>query len=157
MKRRWIIRSFFIGLLLLCVGGWVYSGTHTGEINYVRNGCFVQCGTESGVVYVGSGGKRGAPGIANGCFFASISNASRDDALPARFWPLGPSQIPSFLGFFYARAAPTSFSVGGVDYASVPYWFLILLVSFALFVVWWKTRKSKPGRAFPVEMTAKKA
>ena len=29
MKRRWILRSFFLGLLLLCGAGWVASYTYT--------------------------------------------------------------------------------------------------------------------------------
>jgi len=34
MLLRWIIRSFFIALLLLCVGGWVGSYKYDCSISY---------------------------------------------------------------------------------------------------------------------------
>ena len=34
LMKRWIIRSFFIGLLLLCVGGWVGSYKYASNITY---------------------------------------------------------------------------------------------------------------------------
>jgi hypothetical protein len=148
--KRWIIRSFFIGLLLLFAGGWVVSGTRKGEIDYARNGCFVQCGTESGVVWMGSNGKRGGTGIPDGWIFAVIPNGARFAGPPAHFWPLGPSQIPSFLGFGFLRSSPAFFSVCGVAYLGVPYWFLIVLFYFILLFGWRKTRPTVRG--FPLEL-----
>ena len=139
--------------ILLCMGGWVWSGTHKGEIDYARNGCFIQGGTESGVVWVGSGGERGGTGIPDGWIFAAVPNASRlPIGPPAHFWPLGPAQIPSFLGFGWVRAAPASFSVGGVAYVGVPYWLLILVFTGLLFIVWRKTSRKMIRRAFPVQL-----
>ena len=138
MKRRWLIRSVFILPILLCVGGWVWSGFYGRAVGYYRAGHGVWCATEWGVVSVGVGPDRGMP---DGWRYLV-------DPLPHfLFWPT--NEPESFLGF---RLPPHGFSPGWYGVA-VPYWFLIILFALVLVFVWRKTGKKKPDHGFPVEMT----
>ena len=59
------------------------------------------------------------------------------------------------MGFGYAHYADARNSVTMV---CVPYWFLIVFFSVALFFVWRKTRpKFNPNTAFPIEPSKLKA
>src|ERR1035437_5075232 len=47
--KRWIIRSFFIGLLLLCVSGWITSILHDWDIEYRGKDFWVAGGYSGGI------------------------------------------------------------------------------------------------------------
>jgi hypothetical protein len=133
MKRRWIIRNFFIGLLLLCVGGWVWSAAHYSWITFYHGGKNLDFSSKWGVVRVVWSENVGTEND------WACGNSTTDIT---HFWPTGASDTPSF---YYEHVVEYHYR-----YVNVPHWFLILLSSAVLFVVWRKTRLPVNGHAFPV-------
>src|ERR1035437_4189762 len=118
MKRRWIIRIIFILPILLCVVGWVWSGTHFSRIEYgVYGHWWIACDLRYGVVDV-MVARSGVDGGGWYCVTRPYPNA--------RFWP-----VNSIFGFGY---------YGPSHKVVMPIWFLIFLFSLVLFFVWRKTR-----------------
>ena len=135
--KRWIIRSFFIGLLLLCMGGWVVTAKYQCFIAYRHGGHAIDCNLYLGVICV--------------VFVSSATGPTGWDhfviCLPhARFWPpelFWDHHMFWGFGFDHRASAFTRFAV--------PYWFTILVSAALLWLVWRKTRPKPKGRAFPVE------
>ena len=148
MCRRWIVRGFFLLLILLCLAGWEWSGTHNSDVGYSHSDRWLACHTWDGVVGVmlGRGGRAWHYGMPDG-WFVEIRPQS-----PAHFWPEDSMHLNSFLGF----VIDDDLDLTGKRYElSVPYWFLILLSLAALFFVCRKTLpKVNPESAFPIEPTA---
>ena len=141
MKRRWIIRSFFIGLLTLCVAawGWSYYYEHLVFLKHGSNslGLGQSNGTWIAAWATYSGGHEGL----------NFETSRNTDDLSE--WLGRQSMVYSFLGFFISkdRSSSTQLFVVGV-----PFWFLTILAAVSLFFVWHKTRpKPNPATAFPVE------
>ena len=129
--KRWIIRSFFIGLLLLFVGGWAWSYHTESNINY--------------------GGRNFWEATCNWGNFSLgwISYNNRHDGWevftnPARDWNVtGGSWVA-----FDTVNEPNKKSV------IIPFWLPTILLATLLWLVCRKTRpKINPRKAFPVEIT----
>ncbi len=140
MLRRWIIRIIFMLPILLCVGGWGWSAKHDGRLEYHRHGHWFGGGTLWGFVCVNYG-PPSLGEIASDGWICRIYPRTE-----VHFWPRLFTDHFSFLGFGYY----SGFSITTIE---VPYWFLILVFSALLFVVWRKTRPPVKGRAFPVELS----
>ena len=68
----------------------------------------------------------------------------------AQIWP-DCRGVGNFLGFRYFHISDWT---GNWHVLKAPWWFLILVFSAILYVVWRKTRPRGTGRAFPVTLTA---
>jgi len=146
MKFRWLIRSFAIALLTLCLNvlAWSYFyqfctwygpshdkhysvGTYMGGVGF-------------GVVTHGS--------LPKGWSFSYDRPAhSLSDITDIRF-----------LGFVYFDWAldPTRSGLATGRGFCIPFWFLSLLSAGLLWFVWRRTRTKTAGRGFPVEVTQSK-
>jgi hypothetical protein len=122
--------------ILLCVVGWVWSTNHDVSIERVRNERVVSLSTQWGSIgYVDYGDSIRYVGM-EGWHFRMIQ-------CPARVFPDNSIEFLCFSDWD--------------PRARAPYWFLILVFSIPLFIVWRKTRsKIDPRRAFAVELTDKK-
>jgi hypothetical protein len=136
MKRRWIIRSFFIGLLVLCVGGWVGSYWDAGEITYSGRNVWYAA-FHWGKLHLMWAYD---PARANGGWdaFTRPASADTDAALIAGYGG------HYYLGFFL-KIGPDE------NYVAIPFYFPTLISAALLWLVWRKTRPKAKGRAFPVE------
>ena len=135
MKHRWIIRSFFVGLLLLFVGGWV------GSYKYSPPGY-----------------RSISPQWQWNCFGGRIALCWDK----RNFRPRDPAEVyRGELPFI----DPKGYELLGFDlrysdwgkglrsfYLAIPLWFPTLLSAALLWLVWRKTRPKVKGRAFPVEL-----
>ena len=139
--KRWLIRSVFMLPLLLCVVGWGWSGSQRTWIDYCPHDRVVDCDSLWGVVGVQWGTLTGQP---DWWVYGTTETSN------AQFWPTYRS-VDSFLGFRYFHARTTTRSTTRLQ---APLWFLIIVFSAILYVVWRKTRPRGTGRAFPVELTA---
>ena len=154
--KRWIIRSFFIGLLLLCVGGWRWSYFFCESLAYQQPRTLNPAENK----YVE---------VSGGNLLLMTYVPFSDDATP---WPVGWTYYhrhrdrddvnwekrfdswegPRFLGFhFFYKASPRP-AIGNADRGiQVPFWFPTTISAALLWLVWRKTRSKAKGRAFPVE------
>jgi hypothetical protein len=136
MKRRWIIRSFFMLPIVLCIIGWGWSSTHWGWAGYTCADHVVRCGTFYGVVYVSSDKLRQPTPNGWSSFYRHVPET--------RFWSRNDSVIFFGFGCYWG---PDGCSV------HVPYLFPLFVFSLVLMYVWRITRpKPNPVTAFPVEM-----
>jgi len=137
MLRRWLIRSIFMLSILLCVVGWGWSGWYGFLWSDVGLHRHIDCGTQSGDVFVRIWwrGTLSLPDRGSVCFANSYG----------RLWPIrGPR-------YYRSDGAP-----GRTDELYIPYW-VILVPSVLLLIFFWRaTRPRKPAGAFPVVMAAKK-
>ena len=127
--------------ILLCLGTWGWSRSHDMWIKYCHHERFVACRLLSGNVDVGWGTLSGE---ADGWEWETWPG------IYARFWPFHP-RVNYFGGFVYFHESITT---NTLHLLQAPWWFLILVFSAILYVVWRKTRPRGTGRAFPVELTA---
>ena len=142
MKKRWIIRSFFISLLVFCVGAWVGSYSQYACVQYIGTSNALFFGGECGWLWFGNYGSR------------PIGSSPWD------FAHLRASQVRTrqqYLSTDWHRAgfAWKSNSKLREFTAWIPLWFTTLLALLLLLLVWRKTRPKMAGRAFPVEPAAK--
>ena len=133
---RWMIRSFFIGLLLLCVGGWIASYKYRWTI-FSRDRNFWSMSCTCGRLHL-------AKYQPNWVFkdwgvYTSPADAELDSAFFAQ------SHGHYLLGFIMSTG-PTWLWV------AIPFWFLTTISAALLWWVWQKTRP-KP-RGFPVELAS---
>ena len=169
--KRWIIRSFFIGLLLLFVGGWVGSYRYSWLIAHQNQDLVSIPGYE----YVSVLGVRCNWGKIQLTYWHA-DPASQPNLYPTFFegdgWlvhaesshPLldsafvGQFNSDYFLGFFIELNHPdypAFYSLQG-NYAAIPFWFPTTISAAFLLLVWRKTRPNVKGRAFPVELAKPK-
>ncbi len=140
MNRRWIIRSFFIGLLLLFVGGWI--GTYSSNTAGFR---YVPRSTVSGY------------------FISWRVHCLRGEIRLLRYehfiqiepegWSFYHDETESrnFVLRRYFGQFHFGFYVGAWQ-AAIPFWFPTTLSAALLLWVWLMTRPKVMGRAFPVEL-----
>ena len=140
MFRRWFIRSCFSLPILLSIVGWGWSVGQSATVRYYHAGYVVACTTNWGVVRLWGG----ATDPRETWWPGPLSKVVYTPPL-AHF--LIPNDSHYFLGFGYLSRSDYHF-------ASIPYWFLIIVFSLALFFVWRKTRMPNPATAFPVEVKA---
>jgi len=134
MWRRWIIPGLFILPILLCASGWVTSTKHFYSIRYCHNGYYVAGDVTWGSITLQCSGDSG------------LSNGWRCEALPqahARFWPMrADPENHVYFGFGLNRDV----YLGHHAYIlCLPCWFVIVISSAVLYIVWRKTHPSKPG------------
>jgi hypothetical protein len=142
MWRRWMIRIIFMLLIPLCLVGWVWSTACFSTIQYSRGSHCLLIYTESGVsrVILGLYGDTAPDG-----WMCSTSASRSQNWFPRNIG-----------GGFYDVLG---IGVGqGIDAAghwfglAVPYWLMLLVSLVIQRFVWRKTRPSRDGHAFPVEV-----
>jgi len=141
MIRRWIIRSFFIGLLLLCVGGWLSSYYCPIEGVYHKT-CTLACWTSNGYLWVGYSN----PGNDYGTFvrvYRPVKLPGGKDLDAIMYY-----RIHHSLGFAYGEQPSPYHS----QIFCIPFWFPTVMFAGFICLVWRKTRPKSGGRAFPVEL-----
>src|ERR1039458_140482 len=126
--KRWIIRSFFIGLLLLCVCGWVVSSQRVLQVIYVNTygwgfGCW------RGNINLLRVDRRYVYNE-NGLYLGSLVVS------PVVIFPPSPSY--SFAGFQFSDG-PLKKHIG------IPFWFPTTISAALLWLVWRKTRPKPKG------------
>jgi len=138
MKLRWLIRTFAIALLTLCLSLWAWSYFYSFSVRY--KSCWVE--TCMGGVHMGFGDmSRFSPGWR---FQYDRDVYSLGELVGSR----------SFLGF--ACLWQEYAHIGTVSVLVIPFWFSSLLSAGLLWFVWRQTRPKSTGRGFPVEITQPK-
>ena len=145
MFKRWIIRGFFIWLVLLCMGGWAWSYGRSDGVGYLsdtgRGWLLSSGGSALALCY----GKNDEPPTEK---WVSIHDTLEPSERHV-FFPGG----TSFLGFGYTHLVAPGHEFSAI---TIPYWLPTILAAFSLCFVWWGTRKRKAGGDFPVELAGKK-
>ena len=143
MFRRWFIRLLVLLPIVLCIIGWGWSSTHTGWIRYsygtnTFNANWIGCGTRKGFIFFQNG-------IDSPVRFRAgwHCGAESDKATESSFVP-----STGFYGFDHSVSLHTQFLF-------LPYWFLVLIFSGLLWLIWRRTRPKPKGGAFPVEVQRK--
>ena len=139
MKRRWIIRSIFMLPILLCIVGWEWSATHSFGMLYSHYDYFFCCNTYWGCVSATY--QRFDLTSQPGAWDFAINSTDH------HFLWASANFTHQFLGFAY-KVEPHLYTL------VAPYWFLILVFSGVLWIVWRRTRPKPKGGAFPVEVKA---
>ena len=139
MKKRWILRGMFIALLALCLGAWGVSYWRDCKITYFSDQIY-SCSIETGRLSI----QRFDIGVRfnHTLSWHSFPPSSSDG------YDTSVHTIFHFLGFAVFRM-PAGMSV------TIPFWFLTLLATLLLWLVWRKTRPKLKGGAFPVVPAAK--
>ncbi len=145
--KRWIIRSFFIGLLLLCVGGWIASYVRLARVSYMGEGLWT---LES---------VNGQVALMRWPDYREKYNWQNDKPTWRCFSTISSGELHSelgdyredwyFLGFGFLWNDPYQ---PGRWAGGIPFWFLTTLSAVALFFSWKKTARRKLGGTFPVEV-----
>ena len=143
MRRGWIIRGLFVLLILLCGGGWGWSGGHSMYLCYGRHGRWVGGNSEAGAItfYWASGSR-----LRDGWGYGDAGSEFLYFVPP---YDAGGPDVQRFFGFsigrVYLMMSDRVYAVG------VPYWSLVVAASGVFFFVWRKTRPNVDSRrAFPV-------
>jgi hypothetical protein len=140
MKRRWIIRGFFISLLLLCVGGWVWSSKLGLEIGY--------CGGHTSDVP--DMWEYRVDCVRGEIVFGWLEHFDSTQPLGWSFRGSNPNSIywhedgDFYLGFLYQSSY-------GLLQIAIPFYFPTTISTALVVFVWRKTRPPLKGGAFPVE------
>ena len=138
MKKRWVIRGFFISLLTLCVFAWMGSYWQECDLGYVGHSWCVWLVTDRGVVSVSvEYGHQEPPKW----FFLHY-----DHPLPGFLqivdgpWGAGyQTSAYHFMGFAYTSFRPTS----NLWAVWVPFWFPTFLSALTLWRVW-QPKRGRP-------------
>jgi len=176
MARRWIIRGIFLWLLLLCVGGWVWSIWYDTSLVYWRyvpgrdigpgpptmyySDAVIACVSERGHLIIGRGGTHWEGRVGEGWKYGQT---------PTYFYDWDDEWGNVISGWFEDWRNPTAWWTwggkaveqrslhAGLDYAlRIPYWLLTLVCSGCLYLSWRKPRAINPATAFPVEIEKSK-
>jgi len=146
MKRRWIIRSFFIALLGLCVSAWIATFYRTLSAVY------------NDIPTVSIGSTRGNLWM----FYFSMPSPSHSHGLFLSILPFGMDRtyyeddLHHLIGFAWGSLNVMLPPDTPAKVLRIPFWFPTALSAGLLWFVWRKTRPKADGRAFPVELAAKK-
>jgi len=139
--------------ILLCVVGWGWSSVHFGRLTHAHAGAAVEFTTYSGSFDVRWGDTERYEGWR--CATVPIEF----EFVPSDFWTCDFQRFSSANFYQFSYLGFYSQMIGGGAYPypmrvlGVPYWFLIVVFSALLYVVWRKTRsKANPKSAFPVEV-----
>jgi len=149
MVRRWIIRSFFIALCVVCVGTWVGSYFQLMWVDYYSTNHVWSAYVEGGSVLFMD--RLRDPGIAGEWYWGhriADPNSVRESYLSDKY---------HFAGFAYDEShqpysTPLAYWIRDVF---VPLWSPTFLSALLLWFAWRKTRLRKAVKGFPVEPTAK--
>jgi hypothetical protein len=148
MKCRWIIRSFFIGLLLLCLGSWLSSYLFQETLSYHR-----EHSTRLYRVTL----------VAGTCaFYSEVAELHLDGFFDG--WEHQQSKYDGdntlwvghqfqLLGFGVSYELIYAHS----PLLLIPLWFPTAICAALLCFSWRKTRQNGKGCAFPVEQSSKEA
>ena len=138
--KRWAIRSFFIGVFLLCIAGW-------SSIDFYR--FRAECTSTIGCVNITTTMGRIWIVCCEPLTFNEINfYRERSDVYPSNYPADGIASPHYFLGFAWGRA---DFPSEGI-FVAFPFWFPTAISAALLWLVWRKTRSKTKGRAFPVEL-----
>src|ERR1035437_5317203 len=147
--KRWIIRSFFIGLLLLCVGGWVWRAYYDGTFQYGRGALSEKATSVKCLIWRG---QIDVMFIQNDGQFLDDGWQSNVTEAHTQFWPSDDFRTSHYgLGFAIGHVN-NKFTGQEFWELGVPFWFLVVVSSLTLWLVWRKTRAKAKARAFPVEL-----
>ena len=139
MKRRWFIRSFFILPILLCFVGWGWSVGHRTSVIRTFGSHLITFETETGYVSVED---EAFPDTGTRWLHATVEVEPNIYELRGI---VPPQHVICELGYF---------GQADLRIIYVPYWFLIVLLSSVLFLVWRRTHPKPKGGAFPVDVKA---
>ena len=156
MLKHWLIRSFFIVPLLLCIFGWTFSVSHVALIRYTHAGTDYSISTRCGTVEA----------LWENCWDRPIDGWSGSVCISTPDSHVLPTPLfifesrPPVPGTTLCRLTILGFAfhdwTGGRSFLRqllVPYWFLILLLAFGLIVSWKKTKPKPDSKtAFPVKV-----
>jgi hypothetical protein len=164
MRRRWIIRGFWIGFIALCFVGWCWSSTHDTGLRYSRLDPprLFECSSANGVLvfYADTnpfwepaptlGGSSAGPDT-NANSFRDVNGWKlySDYSAENEFWPHSnggdEKAVVDTFGFYVGKPILTN----AAWVVGIPYWFLVLL---ATGIFWLVCRKTRPRRkGFPLE------
>ena len=148
MFRRWLIRSFLIGLCVICIGAWVGSYWRSLEVvwgNNIPGHWIVILGLSNGMTVFYLDRASGLPPPGWFCYYALSTPSSPVDL--ARFFAGSYACAPfHLLGFSYHPAQKC---------VTIPLWFPTLLSASLLWFAGRKTKRKPIGGAFPIEPLAK--
>src|ERR1035437_8685370 len=129
--KRWCIRSVFVGLLLLCVGGWGWSYKYGWVINYDYGRGLSTLESVWGEIHL--------------CWYDT--SVSQSTGMPFDPMPKGEgfsaSSFPCDASFDSGRA--DHYRLGFVvsnDWIAIPFWFPTIIAAALLWWVWRKTRQN---------------
>ncbi len=161
MIKRWLIRSFFIFLLVLFAAGWVHSLRYNAFVSYATDTRYGDSYWGHYDLYWSGFSSEGALGILwgrdnNGDAFPGGAQGLQVSFFEDRYSFHAGSRGMEFAGFSYARDIRDSHDTFRQTYIAVPHWFLVTASCGMLLLAWRKTRpKPDPSTAFPVEAAAK--
>ena len=141
--KRWIIRSFFIALLLLFVGGWVVSYRSGYGLRYINHNIWIMEGNwgKVNLEWLGDSSIYG-----KGWRFGQVIPSSSDSILFA-----GRSKTGDYETFNHRYILGFSIiSTHDEMWLTIPFWFPTTISAAVLWLVWRKTRPRPRG--FPVEV-----
>jgi hypothetical protein len=147
--KRWIIRSFFVAMVMLFVGGWAAIYSYDIGLGYERGDRFWWAGSSRGCAYLGLSRQFLAPSTTGWRFIVNPNDSQ--GFFMQRQWPM---QL-EFLGFgLEDRAVEILGHPAFVPWFSVrvPFWFCTLVSGVLFWCGWRKTRVRTKGPAFPVEV-----
>jgi len=132
--------------VLLCVVGWGWSVGHVTFVGYWSAKHGIDLCTRWGGISAEWATERDTSGLGwDGGGFKAVEHF---------WWP--PEYGTSFLGFRFQHLCLVLPYPDDSYYVFVPYWFLIVIFGFILFLVWRKTRPMKSGQGFPVILATDK-
>ena len=139
MIKRWLFRSFFIGLLVLCVGAWVISRWWTSEFTYL------------GTSYDGATLADGRIGFGQNHSPSTFRTGWHQDFRPnvRGYWSVS-DLSPNLHGLGFS-----CYHDSGRWDIIIPLWLPTLLLAGLNWFVWRKTKPKPVGRAFPIEPATK--
>jgi hypothetical protein len=138
MPRRWLIRSLFIILAILCAVAWIGTHWRVADIGYVGKTRIGLELDEGRLGILSTNNFQDTPG-----WHLSLT-ASHDTP-----WQVVERTAQCHALGFAFTADPSELLV------VIPLWFPTLISAFTLWFAWRKTRPKPIGRAFPVEPPAK--
>jgi hypothetical protein len=142
MRRRWIIRGFFMGLFAVCAAVWAASYFQRFFVNYRSGADVFAIRANNGLLLV--------------CHDNQNGQDNEQTLVPVRdYQVLYPNTKHHWGGFAYETQL---LRTGGVRwFVLVPIWFIATLLGISLGFAWRKTRpKGNSKTAFPVESNASK-
>ena len=145
--KRWIIRSFFIGLLLLCVGGWATSYASWWDIEYHDNlpTTFTWAvGSSWGRLWIIR--KHDVYSYFGGYLPRELETYMSSVDVPYEI----ERQFEFLPHYVFGFCFNSDERLHGI---AIPYWFPTTLSASLLCWVWRKTRPKAKGGAFPVEVS----
>ena len=149
MLRRWIIRTIFVGLLSIFIGGWIASTFYFYSAAFGNDRHWIGLNQGPGTIIVGG------VWIKDPAFHTPNSGLLGWRLWEPKFWPeFWPSKLPGTTQYFLGFSFQYDSVPGGYQrlHVAVPFWFLTLLSGGGVWVVWRKTRRGE-FRGFPVEVS----